>query len=123
MLITVGDMVLLGVFVGLGVWKRRRPEAHRAMMLLGTMAAIPAAVNRIGVSNKVYVGTAWETVFGPFLWTVALGLVFVFVLYGMTRKWDRWYIVGYVALTVSFVAIYQVAQTEAWRGVAGWLLG
>jgi hypothetical protein len=50
-------------------------------------------------------------------------MVFVFALYGMTRKWDRWYIVGYVVLVVSFVATHQFAKTEMWRGVAGWLLG
>lgn len=111
------------VFVGLGLWQRRRPQSHRAMMLLATLAAVPAAVARIDPLNNLYVGTAWETAFGPFLWSVALLALLLILKRLMTGAIDRWYAVGSAALAAVFVLTPQVARTETWDWFAGVLLG
>jgi hypothetical protein len=41
-------VAIFGLFVAVGVYYRRRPDAHRPMMLMATLIAIPAAVARIG---------------------------------------------------------------------------
>src|SRR5512143_1036283 len=66
MAIPVISILIFAVFVIVGVWNRRRPEVHRPMMLLGVLAVVPAAVDRIDAIRSLYSGTVWGTIFGPF---------------------------------------------------------
>ena len=56
-----GGFANLFVFVammGVGLWRRRRPEIHRPMMLLATLGLLAAAIGRIDTVTRLYQGTA-----------------------------------------------------------------
>ncbi len=122
MAIPVINVLLFAGFVTAGVLYRRRPAVHRAMMLLGTVAALAAAMARIDALSDLYAGTVWERIWGPYFMTVLL----VVLLFGFkclfTRSFDRAYAIGGVVLALGFAANVQLATTSAWDSVAGALL-
>jgi small basic protein len=122
MAVPIISIMIFAGFVIAGVWNRRRPEVHRPMMLLATLAAMPAAVSRIDSINALYHGTAWETVFGPFFGTLAIGAFFLAMKWLLTRSLDRWFAIGYAGLVVSSALIMQLASTRAWDHFASFLL-
>jgi hypothetical protein len=122
MAIPVISILIFAVFVIAGVWNRRRPEVHRPMMLLGVLAVIPAAVDRIDAIRSLYSGTVWGTLFGPFLGSLLIGLLWLVVKWLLTRSWDRWYAMGYAGLVVASALIMRLATTIAWDHFASFLL-
>jgi hypothetical protein len=122
MTVPVVTVVIFGLFVAVAVYYRRRPDVHRPMMLMATLMAIPAAVARIGPLNALYEGTMWQTIFGPFLWTLVLATFLLVVKWLMTRSFDRWFAIGYGCLVASFLLLWRVATTDAWDRFATLLL-
>ncbi len=122
MAIPVVSILFFGGAVGAAVVWRRRPPLHRALMLLGTLAAISAAMARIHELNRLYEGTVWHRIWGPFFMTVVLA----FLLLGLKRilsgSWDRIYAIGCLWLAAGLAANYQLATTPAWDSVARALL-
>lgn len=45
--IPLGDMLIFGILVGAGFYFRRRPDTHKRLMLLATIAILPAATARL----------------------------------------------------------------------------
>lgn len=109
------SILLFGAFVAIGVWKRRRPEIHRPMMLLATLAAIPAALDRIPPIPRLYQETVLGTLFGPFLASLAIGLVFLVVKRLTAGAWNRWFVGGFAALATANVLIMALAHSGAWN--------
>lgn len=122
MAVPIISIVIFGGFVTFGVLNRRRPEVHRAMMLLATLAAMPAAISRIDALNNLYHATIWEKVFGPFFMTLVVALIFLGVKWALQRKADKYYALGCVFLIISSAAIMQLATTGAWDQFASLLL-
>lgn len=64
LIIPLGGMVAFGALVGAGVLWRRRPEVHRRLMVLATLAILPAAIGRIpGLDHPLW----FSLVFGGLL--------------------------------------------------------
>ncbi len=116
-------ILLFAAFVAIGVWNRRRPDIHRPMMFLATLAVVTAALNRIPGLGALYAATIWGRVFGPFFVTLVIGAAFLVAKSVLTRSLDRYYAIGYGVLVVAFAAIYQIATTAAWFRFASFLVG
>lgn len=123
MAVPVVSVVLFGGFVAIGVAARKKPQIHRAMMMLATFAALSAAVSRIDALNDLYLGTFWERAFGPFFTTLVLAALFLVVKRFVTGAWDKTYAAGLAVLVVADWAIVQAAPTKLWGGIASALLG
>lgn len=122
MAVPVFSVIIFAGFVAAGILNRHRPEIHRPMMLLATLIAISAGVSRIGIINGLYDATVWERIFGPFLGTLFIAVIFLAVKSFLTRSVDRYYAWGCAGLIVSCALIMQVARTGAWDVVASVLL-
>lgn len=123
MSVPIISVVLFAGFVAAGIAARRKPQVHRAMMMLATFAALSAAVSRIDALSNLYIGTVWERLFGPFFTTLVLAALFLPVKRLITGAWDRTYAIGLVGLVIADWAIVQVAPTKLWGGIASALLG
>jgi hypothetical protein len=121
-LFAVVQIVTFGLFVGVGVYYRRRPDIHRPMMLMATLTVIGAAVARIGPFNALYEGTVLETIFGPDMWTLVLATLLLVVKWFIIRSFDRWFAIGYGCLVASHLLVWWVANTDAWERLATQLL-
>ena len=116
------SIMLFGGFVTLGVINRRKPQIHRAMMLLATLAVVPAAVSRIDFFNGYYLGTMWERLFGPFFVSAILAMLLFAARCALTRSFDRVYAMGTAFLLLASVGIMQLARTDAWVWFADMLV-
>lgn len=123
MAVPVISVLAFAAFVAVGVWKRKKPAVHRAMMLSATLAAISAALNRIDPLNQLYIGTVWDRLFGPFFAAVVLALLLLAVRCVLIRGYDRWLATGVGLVILLSAFIVQLARTAAWDRVAGLLLG
>ncbi len=123
MIVPIVSVTIFGAFVAVGVLYRKRPHVHKPMMLLASLAAMPAAVSRIDSLNAYYLGTFWETHFGAFFMTLVLGGALLLVRCATTRKLDVPFAAGWAALVVSSAAIVHMATSDVWDRFAGFLLG
>jgi hypothetical protein len=122
MAVPVVTVVIFGLSVAVAVYYRRRPDIHRPIMLMATLIAIPAAVARIGPLNALYESGVLQTIFGPFLWTLALATVLLVARWLVTRSFERWFAIGYGCLAASYLLIWRLATTDAWDRLATLLL-
>lgn len=122
MAVPIITIIIFAGFVTAGILNRRRPEIHRPMMLLATLAAMTAAIDRIDIISSLYRETIWGTIFGPFFSPLVIGAVFLAVKWVLTRKFDWYYMVGWAGLVVASVSIMKIAMTGVWDRIASFLL-
>jgi small basic protein len=122
MTIPIVSILIFAGFVFLGVWHRRRPEVHRPMMLLATLAAMPAAVGRIDAISDLYRGTIWESLFGPSFASLVVGALFLLLKWRLAGSLSRPFALGYAGLVAASAGIMRLATTPAWDGFASYLL-
>lgn len=118
MIVPYISVILFASFVGLGVVYNKKPAVHRSMMLLATLSVLGAGISRIDVLNKLYEGTVWDRLFGPFLMTCIFGAVLVAVRWAMTKSFDKVLAAGVVVLTLVGLATMYVGRTDAWLSIA-----
>ncbi|MBI5865809.1 MAG: hypothetical protein HZB38_15160 [Planctomycetes bacterium] len=111
-----------GGFVAVAVWQRRRPTVHRAMMFTGTLGATAAAISRINPLSNLYLGTAWEHVFGPYFMALLLGVALLGLRCVVTRSFDRWLALGVGAQIGLSAFTMALARSQAWDSMASLLV-
>ena len=111
MLVMFSEIALFTVFVLAGVLWRRRPEKHRAMMLLASLSILAGATVRMPALVPIFGGSGWRGIFGPIF---VLGALFLFVRSMSKRALDKWFAAGYAALIIVYVAACQLAVGDAW---------
>lgn len=122
MAIPFGAVLLFTGFVGLAIWQRSRPKIHRPMMLLGTLAVMAAAADRITGLPDLYATTVFGTLFGPFFAPLVIGALFLVAKWALTRRFDRWFAGGYVVLVAGCAATMRIAFTAPWDHFTAWLM-
>jgi hypothetical protein len=104
------EMLLFGAFVALGYFYRRKPDAHRPMMLLATVILQSGSLGRLP-----YV---WDLAVAP-LYARDLVLIFgalLFVLqWAMTSKPNLWFLKGHAATALVAVVSVAIGNTSAWN--------
>jgi len=106
--------VTFGAFVLAGVLNRRRPEVHRPMMFMASLAVVAAAMGRMPALNDWYAGTQLEHWFSAFLTTLVLGGILLAIKCALERRFDRWFAGAFGALALICVATSLIAKTEIW---------
>lgn len=120
--VPLSGVVTFGLFVAVGVLNRRRPDIHRPMMFLASLAVVAAALGRIGPLSEWYAGTWLELWFSAFVSMLLLGVLLFAVKCALEKRFDRWFAAGLGALTIICVAASLAAKTTAWEKFATLLL-
>jgi hypothetical protein len=111
------------IFVSLGVLARRRPEIHRAMMLLATLVTVQAATDRIPFMMRMYYDEGPLKYFlGPATPVLIIGAFFLVVRWLLTRRFDRWYALGYAGLCVAAPLMMDLSRSRAWDRIGAFFL-
>jgi len=115
LVVTLGDMLLFASFVGAGFYLRRNREAHKRLMVFGTLAGLmwPA------ITRMPYVAPRPPRMFGLLL---LLLLVVPARDYLTTRRIHPVAILGPLIILVSFPLRHAIGMTPAWRQFAEWLI-
>ena len=101
-------------FIGAALWKRRQPEIHRRLILLGTVSILTPAIARLS-----FVGH------NPIL---ALQLSLLFVIAAMIHDWKSrrrlhpLYIWGGLIVLLSGPVRSGIGHTSAWQSFARFLV-
>jgi hypothetical protein len=115
-------VLTFALFVTVGVLNRRRPEIHRPMMFLASLAVVAAALGRIAPFNDWYAGTWLEHWFSAFVSMLLLGALLLAVKCVIEKRFDRWFAGGLAVLAAICMAISLVAKTTSWEQFATFLL-
>jgi hypothetical protein len=116
--IPLGDMLVFAVLVGAGFYFRRRPDVHKRLMLLATVAILPAATARLPFAFIQEVGPL--AFFG-----LADLFIVVCLLYDLyaRRRFHRATVWGGLLIAVSHPLRLVVGGTRVWLSFAEWLTG
>ena len=104
LLVNFGDMVSFAVWFGAAIWYRGRPEIHRRLMVVATVALLFAALAR-----WTFVGSGLARA-GIWLSPIFLGMVHDWIT---RRRIHPVYIIGSIALFLFALRLF-VARSEAW---------
>jgi len=114
LLVMFTEMAAFAAFLTAGLLWRRRPERHRAMMLLASLSILAGATSRMPVFYPVFGQAGWPGLFGP---VFTLGILVVGARTLLSHRADRWLTGGSVALALVYLLAWTVAVTAPWHGV------
>jgi hypothetical protein len=104
------EMLLFGAFVALGYFYRRKPDAHRPMMLLATVILQSGSLGRLP-----YV---WDLAVAPlYAWDLVLvfGALLFVLQWAMIGKPNLWFLKGYAVTALVAVVSVAIGNTAAWN--------
>jgi hypothetical protein len=113
MVFPIGAIVMFTAFIGAALLKRRKPETHRALILLGTVSIMTPAIARLPFAGR-----------NPVL---ALVISLLFVIAAMIHDWvtrrriNQLYLWGGVLIFLSGPVRSAVGHSTAWRDFAEFL--
>jgi hypothetical protein len=111
-------LTLFGLFVGLGAAFRKRPDLHRAFMILTMIAVVGPAVNR-----AVVIVTGHHPIRDPHLFVeTALLLLALFHQWHTRRRLNWVLLIGGAVLIATQATRNLVGSSEAWAQIGNWLL-
>lgn len=122
MSIPILSILVFGGCVAAAVAYRRNPALHRALMLVGTLSAVTAAMARIDFMNGLFAHTVLQRIFGVYATTLFVATLLLVLKTAMMRKLDRALAIGWVGLALFFACAVQIATTPLWGGIATFLL-
>ena len=115
--VNLTTMAFVGVTAGAGLIYRRRSDVHKRLMMLATIALLPAAIGR-GLNTILGIGN-------PVLTFGSTGLFILAIAIHDRRRRGRVHPVtlwGGLALLLSFPARLMLAKTALWLNLATWLI-
>ena len=115
--IPLTDILLFTSLVGAGFYFRRRGDTHKRLMLLATIAILPAAIARLPFELLKAGPPAF---FGLTDLFVAACIVYDLAARGRVHPATAW---GGLVVVASQPLRLMVAGTSAWLAVANWLTG
>ena len=113
--IPLASVAMFALFAATGLLYRRRPHAHKRLMLLATIALLPPALGRISFLATRGPGAFFAV---TCLFIVALA-VYDYRVYRRVYPASLW---GGLLLALSFPARLAVGNTHLWNVFAQWLV-
>jgi hypothetical protein len=114
-IVPLTDMAFFGGFITIALLNLRDSELHKRLILLATLAILPAAFGRIIGIYGVNVGVAL------FLQESILILGILYDVY-MRKKIHPAYIWGGTAVVIVHLIRFPLGETETWISIANWIL-
>ena len=114
-IVPVFDLIMFVVFFSAAIYFRRRPVAHRAMMLMTVLNFLPPALGRIPLGALHNLGPLWF--FGL---PAALGLLAVMTDARTRGHVSRYLLAGLIVLVAADVVRLGAMNSAAWLQFATW---
>jgi uncharacterized membrane protein YozB (DUF420 family) len=103
------------VLTAIAFINRRKPAVHRPMMLMATIFAVAAAVDRIRPIGDRFFNATHGDLFGTiYLPTLTLGALLLAVKWAMTRRFDRSYLAAYSIMLALAVLATVISTSALW---------
>lgn len=116
MIVPFGDIFVFGTLVGAALWYRGRPELHKRLMLVATIAILPPGVARwplhLPRTPWIFFGIPDFILLGCIAYDCA-----------KTGRLSPAFVVGGVLLIASHPLRLMLSGTAAWMSFAHWITG
>jgi uncharacterized membrane protein YozB (DUF420 family) len=112
--VPLGALVAFGILVGAGLYRRRRSDTHKRLMLLATIVLLTPAIARMRFIGD---GGPLVAITGTCLFVVAC-LIYDRAAHGRVHPAFLW---GGLFVMLSLPVRAAIGRTEAWLSVAQWL--
>jgi len=116
MFVGVADLIVFTLLTGAGLALRTRPEFHKRLMLLGTIGGLmwPAVTRMPFVAGRL-----------PLMFGLLAALALAPAIRDVVVKSPaRWLSLGVgLAILATFPLRLVIGNSEAWRSLAGWIVG
>ena len=110
------DLLMFVIFFGGAIYYRRKPAAHKRLMLLTAINFLPPAIARVPIAPLQALGPVWF--FGL---PTALTLLCLVLDARRNGRVNRVFVVGAVLLVGSYVGRLALMGTTTWMTFAEWL--
>lgn len=107
------DLVMFVVLFGGAIYYRRKPAAHKSLMLLTALNFLPPALARIPILSLQAIGPLWFFGFPACLALLCLGIEA-----RRHGRLNRVFATGVVLLIASYVGRLALMSTDAWIAIA-----
>src|SRR5262249_169968 len=117
-IIPLGQLAIFAVLVTVAILLRRRPDAHKRLMLLATIHLTPPAIMRIGY-NVFHIASP------PIVVATLVLLVAACIAldWGTRRKVHPVFAIAAPMTVLSFPMRMAFSHTDAWLSFAKWISG
>lgn len=116
LIVPLFDLLMFAIFFAAAIYYRKKPAAHKSLMLLTAVNFLPPAVARIPVGPLQSLGPLWFFGFPTVVALVCLGLET-----WRYRRLNRVFLLGTLLLIASYVVRLMIMGTGAWMEIAQWL--
>ncbi len=114
--IPLGDMLVFAILVGSAFYFRRRPDVHKRLILLSTIAILPAATARLPLDFIQQMGPL--AFFGLADLFIVPCLIYDFITRGRPHRAT---VLGGALIVVSHPLRLVIGNTAAWMAFATWI--
>jgi len=116
LIVPLSDLVMFALFFGAAVYYRRRPAAHKGLMLLTALNFLPPALARIPVAPLQALGPPWFFGLPTALALLCLGLDTHY-----SGRVNKVLLTGTLLLVASYVGRLALMNTGPWISAATWM--
>ena len=115
LVVPVSDLAMFALLFGGAIYYRRKPAAHKSLMLLTALNFLPPALARIQIPALQAIGPLWF--FGV---PAAIALACVALERRRHGRLNSVFLAGSLCLIVSYVARLALMSTRPWMRFAEW---
>ncbi|MGB2715148.1 MAG: hypothetical protein WBC51_13280 [Vicinamibacterales bacterium] len=116
LIVPLFDLLMFVSLFGGAIYYRKKPAAHKSLMLLTAVNFLPPAVARIPITSLQAFGPLWFFGFPTVLALLCLGLET-----WRYRRLNRVFLIGTLLLIASYIVRLMIMGTSTWMAIAGWL--
>jgi hypothetical protein len=113
LIVPLFDLLMFAILFGAAVYYRKKPAAHKSLMLLTAVNFLPPAVARIPIAALQALGPLWFFGFPTVVALVCLGLES-----WRYRRLNRVFLVGTLLLIASYILRLMIMGTSTWTEIA-----
>jgi hypothetical protein len=117
LIVPLFDLLMFSILFGGAIYYRKRPAAHKGLMVLTAINFLPPAIGRIQAPFLLALGPIWF-----FGFPTALALLILILDRQRAGQVNRVLLAGTALLVVSFIVRIPLATTPAWLSIAQWLI-
>jgi uncharacterized membrane protein YozB (DUF420 family) len=117
MAIPLFDLPVFAVLVGVGLWKRRRPDIHKRLMLLATLGLLTPGIARIPLA---IIQQGGPPVFFGLSFLLVAGCIAIDTI--RSRRVHPAFMWGAALMVFMLPVRLLVSETAAWAQFARWLI-
>jgi hypothetical protein len=113
LIVPLFDLLMFAILFGAAVYYRKKPAAHKSLMLLTAVNFLPPALARIPIAALQALGPLWFFGFPTVVALVCLGLES-----WRYRRLNRVFLVGTLLLVASYILRLMIMGTSTWMEIA-----